>query len=73
MARIEVTKIEERLEHGLVYNVRVWAAGRRYDLPMDIHDEELESLNEYAVLLATLEFARELATSARLRLRPRRA
>jgi hypothetical protein len=70
MANVELTKIEERLNRKLLYNVRIQRSEGRIEFPIGIQEYGSASLDEAAVLRATLIFAEELATSLRLKLEP---
>ena len=69
MAELEVTKVEERLNHQVLYNVRLSADANRMEFPIGIQDQGSASANEAAVLASTLTLAEELEAAARLRLR----
>jgi hypothetical protein len=68
MATIEVKKVEEQLNHRLLFSVRVTADAGRMEFPIGIQDQGSAAANEAAVLTSTLGFAEELAAAARLRL-----
>jgi hypothetical protein len=70
MANIEVKKVEEQLNHGLLFSVRVNADEGRMEFPIGIRDQGSATANETAVLTSTLAFAEELEVAARLRLGP---
>ena len=69
MAELEVTKVEERLNHQFLYSVRLSADANRMEFPIGIQDQGSASANEAAVLASTLTLAEELKAAARLRLR----
>ena len=68
MANIEVKKVEEQLDHGLLFSVRVNADEDHMKFPIAIQDPASPAANEAAVLASTLAFAEELEAAARLRL-----
>jgi hypothetical protein len=68
MAKIEVTEVEEQLNHRLLFNVRVSVDKGQIDFPIGIQDQGSPARNEAAVLMSTLSLAEEIAASARLRL-----
>ena len=67
MAKLEITKIEERKGGKLLYNVRVYAAEGQIEFPIGIQDFGSPAQNEAAVLRSTIAFAEELAASVRQR------
>ena len=69
MTKLEVTKVEERLNHQFLYNVRLSADTNRMEFPICIQDQGSARGNKAAVLASTLAFAEELEAAARLRLR----
>jgi hypothetical protein len=70
MTGLELTKIEERLQNRLLFNVRAVALGERIDLPFDIAECGSTALDEAAVLRAALKWAEELVVALRHRLSP---
>jgi hypothetical protein len=68
MAKIEVTKVEEQRNGRFLFNVEIDAVEGRIGFPIGIQDLGTPAQDEAAVLLSTLSFAEELATSVRLRL-----
>jgi hypothetical protein len=68
--RIEVTKIEEQASGRLLFNIRAYAAEGRIEFPIGIQELGSPALDEAAVLRSTLDFAKELTDSIRLRLAP---
>jgi hypothetical protein len=68
MANIEVKKVEERLNHGLLFSGRVNADEGHTEFPIGIQDQGSATANEAAVLASTLAFAEELGAATRLRL-----
>jgi len=70
MANIEVKKVEEQLNHGLLFSVRVNADEGPMGFPIGIQDQGSATANETAVLTSTLAFAEELEAAARFRLGP---
>ena len=69
MANIELTKVEDQLNHRLLYSVRVNADTDRMEFPIAIQDQGSPAANEAAVLASTLAFAEALDAAARLRIR----
>ncbi|WP_448956467.1 hypothetical protein [Labrys neptuniae] len=69
MAHVEMIKVEERANGRLLFNVRVPLATGKVELPIAIKDQGSSALNEAAFLRSTLDFAEELAASARPRTR----
>ncbi len=69
MAELEVTKVEEQLDHQVLYSVRLSADATRMEFPVGIQDQGSASANEAAVLESTLARAEELESVARRRLR----
>jgi hypothetical protein len=67
MAKLEITKIEVRMDRRLLFNVRVYAAEGRIEFPIGIQDLGSPAQDEAAVLRSTLGFAEELAASVRQR------
>jgi hypothetical protein len=68
MANIDVKKVEDQLDHGLLFSVRVNADDGHMESPVAIQDRGSPPANEAAVLASTLAFAEELEAAARLRL-----
>jgi len=68
MADLEVTKVEERLNHQFLYSVRLSADPNRMEFPIGIQDQGSARANEAAVLASTLALAEELEAAARLQL-----
>ena len=69
MTNIEVKKVEDQLNHRLLYSVRVNADTDRMEFPIGIQDQGSPTANEAAVLASTLAFADALDAAARLRIR----
>ncbi len=69
MTNIEVKKVEDQLNHRLLYSVRVNADTDRMEFPIGIQDQGSPAANEAAVLASTLAFADALDAAARLRIR----
>ncbi|GLS18954.1 hypothetical protein GCM10007874_19710 [Labrys miyagiensis] len=65
MALVEMTKVEERANGQLLFNVRVRSITGRMELPIAIKDQGSLALNEATVLRSTLGFAEELAAAVR--------
>ena len=68
MTKLEVTKVEERLNHQFLYSVRLSADPNRMEFPIGIQDHGSARANEAAVLASTLALAEELEAAARLQL-----
>ena len=68
MAELEVTKVEERLNHQFLYSVRLSADANRMEFPICIQDQGSAHGNKAAVLASTLALAEELEAAARLQL-----
>jgi hypothetical protein len=68
MANIELKRVEEQLNHRVLYNVKVSADTDHMEFPVGIQDQGSETANETAVLTSALAFAEEIDTAARLRL-----
>ena len=66
MADIEVKKVEEQLNHELLFSVRVNADEGHMEFPIGIKDQGSPAANEAAVLASTLAFAEDLEAAARL-------
>ena len=66
MTKAEVTEVEQQLHGRLLFRVRIAASAGRMEFSIPIQDQGSASLNEIAVLRATLVLAAELAASARL-------
>ena len=73
MANIEVKKVEQQLNHRLLFDVRVNTAAGKMEFPIGIQDQGSAAANEDAVLATTLGLAEELAASIRLLLSERNA
>ena len=69
MAELEVTKVEEQLNHQFLYSVRLSADATCMEFPIGIQDQGSARANEAAVLASTLALAEELEAAARLQLR----
>ena len=69
MANIQVKKVEDQLNHRLLYSVQVNADTDRMEFPIGIQDQGSPAANEAAVLASTLAFAEALDAAARLRIR----
>lgn len=70
MANIELKKVEEQLNHRLLYSVRVSADTDHMEFPIGVQDQGSAAANEAAVLASALAFGEALETAARLRLHP---
>lgn len=68
MANIEIRKVEQQLNHRLIFSVRVSADLDHMEFPIGIPDQGTPAANEAAVLASTLAFAEELEAAAKLRL-----
>lgn len=68
MAELEVTKVEERLNHQFLYSVRLSADTNRMEFPIGIQDQGSARANEAAVLASTLALAEEPEAATRLQL-----
>jgi hypothetical protein len=68
MANIEVKKVEEQLNHRLLYSVRVSGDADHMEFPIGIPDQGTPAANEAAVLASALAFAEALEAAAQLRL-----
>jgi len=69
MAKVEMSKVEERPDHRLLFNVSVDAGGGRAELPIGIQELGSAALDEAAVLRSALHFAEDLAASIRSQLK----
>ena len=68
MANIEVKKVEELLNHRILYSVNVNADADHMEFPIGIQDHGSTTANETAVLTSAIAFAEELEAVARFRL-----
>ena len=68
MANIEVKKVEQQLNHRVLYNVKANADANHMEFPIGIQDQGLATANETAVLTSALAFAEEIEAATRLRL-----
>ena len=68
MANIELKRIEEQLNHRVLYSVKVSADTDHMEFPVGIQDRGSATDNEAAVLTSALAFAEEIEAAARLRL-----
>jgi hypothetical protein len=68
MTNIQVKKVEDQLNHRLLYSVRVDADTNHMEFPIGVQDQGSPAANETAVLTRTVAFAEELEAEARLRL-----
>jgi hypothetical protein len=68
MANIEVKKVEEQLNHRLLYSVRVSGDADHMEFPIGIPDQGTPAANEAAVIASALAFAEALEAAAQLRL-----
>ena len=68
MAKIEVKKVEDQLNHRLLFSVRVSGDTDHMEFPIGIQDQGSPEANEAAVLASTLAFAQSLESAAQLRL-----
>ena len=59
MANIEVKKVEEQLNHRVLYSVKVNADADHMEFPIGIQDQGSATANETAVLTSALAFAEE--------------
>ncbi|MGO9392614.1 hypothetical protein [Rhodoblastus sp.] len=67
MANIEIRKVEEQLNHRLLFSVQVSGDTDRMEFPVGIPDQGSPAANEAAVLASTLAFAEALKAAAQLR------
>ena len=70
MTKIEIKKVEEQLDHRLLFSVRVIGDTGPIEFPIGIPDKGSPAANEAGVLASTLAFAEQLEAAARLRLAP---
>ena len=68
MTNIELKKVEQQLNHRILYSVKVNADADHMEFPIGIQDQGSATANETAVLASTLAFAEEFKAAARLRL-----
>ncbi|RBP18346.1 hypothetical protein DFR50_101291 [Roseiarcus fermentans] len=68
MTKIEIKKVEERLNHQLLFSVRVSGDTDHMEFPVAILDQGSQAANETAVLASALAFAEALEAAARLRI-----
>ncbi len=68
MANIEVQKVEEQLNHRLLYSVRANANTDHMEFPIAIQDQGSPAANEAAVIASALAFAEALEAAAQRRL-----
>ena len=68
MAKIEISKVAEQLNHRLLFTVRVSGDADHMEFPIGIPDQGSPAANEAAVLASALAFAEELEAAARLRI-----
>ncbi len=68
MATIEIKKVEEQLDHQLLFSVRVSGDMDHMEFPIGIPDQGSPAANDAAVLTFALAFAEQLEAAARLRL-----
>ncbi len=68
MATIEVRKVEEQLNHRLLFSVRVSADEGHIEFPVGVEDQGSPVANEAAALDSTLALAEALEAATRLRL-----
>ena len=68
MPNIEVKKVEEQLNHRVLYSVKVNVDADHMEFPIGIKDQGSAAANETAVLTSTLAFAEEIEAAAQLRL-----
>ena len=65
MANIELKKVEEQLNHRVLYSVKVNADADHMEFPIGIQGQGSATANETAVLTSALAFAEELEAAAR--------
>ncbi len=70
MIALELTKIEERMQNRLLFNVRAYGPGERIDFPIDVAGHGSTAQDEMAVLRAALSWAEALVLALRHRLSP---
>jgi len=68
MANIELKKVEEQLNHRVLYSVKVNTDADHMEFPIGIQDQGSATANETVVLTSALALAEELEAAARLRL-----
>ena len=68
MVKIEIRKVEEQLNHRLIFDVRVIGDTDHMEFPIGIPDLGSPTANEASVLASTLAFAEQIEAAARLRL-----
>ena len=68
MANIELKKVEQQLNHRVLYSVKVNADANHMEFPIGILDQGSATANETAVLTSALALAGDLEAAARLRL-----
>ena len=68
MANIELKKVEQQLNHWVLYSVKVNTDADHMEFPIGIQDQGSAAANETDVLTSALAFAEELEAAARLRL-----
>jgi len=68
MAGIEIRKVEERLDHRLLFSVRLNAEHGAIEFPIGVADQGSATKNESAVLASALGLAEEFATTVRRQL-----
>ena len=68
MAKIEIKKVEERLNHRLLFSVRVSGYTEPVEFPVDIPDQGSQAANEAAVLTSVLAVAENIEAAAQLRM-----
>jgi len=68
MANIELKKVEQQLNHRVLYSVKANTDADHMEFPIGIQDQGSATANETVVLASALAFAEELEAAARLRL-----
>jgi hypothetical protein len=68
MANIESKKVEQQLNHRVLYSVKVNTDSDHMEFPIGIQDQGSATANETVVLTSALALAEELEAAARLRL-----
>ena len=73
MANIELKKVEEQLNHRVLYSVKVNADANHMEFPIGIEDQGSATANETAVLTSALAFAEDTRGGGATEARTRRA
>jgi len=66
--KIEVKKVEEQLNHRLLFSVRMSTDNGQIEFPIGIQDQGSAAANEAAVLTSALGLTEELEAAVRRRL-----